>query len=95
MNESISNRGDCRRATATPDLLNRHCLKPQITIKIRFFKLKKKKKLLQALSWKCNVTKCELKIYAAPTSGSKRQLRYTVLGPCYYLHTEFGPDLIS
>ena len=50
---------------------------------------------LHALSWICNIKRCKLKTYAAPSSGSKRQLSYTVLGPCYYIHKEFGSDLIS
>jgi hypothetical protein len=42
-----------------------------------------------------NITRCELKIYAAPSSGRKRKLSFTVLGPCYYLHEECKSDLIS
>ena len=50
-----------------------------------------------ALSWIGNITICELDIYAAPSRGRKRQVSYTVLGPCYYLHrfhSEFQ-DLLS
>ena len=53
------------------------------------------KKSLQASSWICNITRYEFKINAAPSSGRKLQLRYTVLGHCYYLHEEFNSDLIS
>ena len=76
-------------------LNKRHCLEPRITINKRFSNTAKKSYLVQALSWKCNITRYELKVYAAPSRGSKIHLCYTMLEPCYYLHQEFGQDLIS
>ena len=49
---------------------NRHCLEPPITIKSVFW--------IQFLK---NNLRCELKIYAAPSSSSKIQLSYTMLRP--------------
>ena len=49
--------------------------------KKRFFILQKSN-LLEAISWRCDITRYKLKIYAAPSRGRKIQLSYTVLGPC-------------
>ena len=53
-----------------------------------FYNTAKKSNSLQALSCRCNITKCDLKIYAAPSRGRKIQLSFNIYILYIYLFWE-------